>query len=64
MYVSDLYNRIQCFSLSGSFLAKWGKNGTGEGEFQSIDGIAVGPNGYIYVSDKLTNRIQYFKWEE
>lgn len=45
------------FTLWNSF----GSAGTGDGQFQQADGIAVDENGLIYVSDYQLHRIQVFK---
>ncbi|MBT3272270.1 MAG: hypothetical protein HN368_03875 [Spirochaetales bacterium] len=38
----------------------WGSYGTGEGEFDYPNGIAVDSNGFIYVADSGNSRIQKF----
>lgn len=43
-----------------AFFATWGTQGNGDGQFESPYGIAVGPNGRIYVADTGNNRIQVF----
>jgi tripartite motif-containing protein 71 len=40
----------------------WGSLGSGEGQFNWPIGIALAPNGNIYVADKYNHRIQYFTW--
>jgi sugar lactone lactonase YvrE len=62
VYVSDIGNdRIQKFSSTGSFLTAWGSSGTGNGQFQSPSGIAVGPLGKVYVADESrSDRVQEF----
>ncbi|MEW6405127.1 MAG: dockerin type I domain-containing protein, partial [Chloroflexota bacterium] len=42
------------------FLLKWGKEGRGDGEFNSPIGIAADGSGHVYVVDWLNNRIQKF----
>jgi tripartite motif-containing protein 71 len=41
---------------------QWGSLGSGEGQFNWPIGIALAPNGNIYVADKYNHRIQYFTW--
>lgn len=52
VYVGDfLGNRIQRFGSDGSCLAKWGNQGSANGEFNSPAHVAVGLDGTVYVSD-------------
>ena len=61
VYVADTdNNRIQKFSSSGVFLAKWGSSGSGDGQFNNPWGIAVDSSGNVYVADTGNNRIQKF----
>jgi len=41
-------------------LALWGSNGSGDGQFVNPRGVAIGPDGLIYVADSGNNRIQVF----
>ncbi len=71
VYVADSgNNRVQVFGADGSFLREWGstcKLDTGEGcidggrgQFNEPWGIAVGPDGSVYVSDTWNHRVQKF----
>jgi DNA-binding beta-propeller fold protein YncE len=61
VYVADTLNsRVQKFLPNGTFVEKWGKWGSGQGEFRQPRGIAVGPSGNVYVVDGLNGRIQKF----
>jgi streptogramin lyase len=71
IYVADSgNNRIQVFNADGSFLRQWGSGcrlDTGEGcvedgrgQFNEPWGIAVGPDGSVYVSDTWNGRVQKF----
>jgi DNA-binding beta-propeller fold protein YncE len=42
------------------FEGTWGSQGSGNGQFMWVTGVAVAPNGNVYVSDQNLNRIQYF----
>jgi DNA-binding beta-propeller fold protein YncE len=42
------------------FILKWGTTGTGGGQFDEPSGIAVGPNGDVYVVDRNNDRVQMF----
>ncbi len=60
IYIADTENRrIQKFTTDGYFMAKWGKLGTNDREFQCPEAIAV-KNGFVYVADSGTHRIQKF----
>lgn len=66
-YVADSRNhRIQRFSAQGEFLGMWGSYGDGStgqaapGAFNEPWGVAVGPDGSVYVSDTWNHRIQKF----
>ena len=65
VYVLDYDNaRVQKFDTNGNFLAKWGSPGTGEGQFDSPEGLRVSANGNtVFVADSDNQRIQIFKYE-
>ncbi len=61
VYVGDSGNyRVQKFDADGNFLAEWGSQGEGDGQF--AEGICVGldRNGSVYVSDSVHHRVQKF----
>jgi tripartite motif-containing protein 71 len=71
LYVTDLSQRVAVITPAGTVLRRWGKPGTGPGEFKFIPGdptvptdvqasIAVGPDGSVYVSDSGNARVQVF----
>lgn len=41
-------------------LREWGGKGTGPGQFDNPKGMAIGPNGLLYVSDGYNSRVQVF----
>ena len=45
------------------FSLKWGKKGTGDGEFDSAGGVVAASDGSVYVTDPFQHRIQKFTSE-
>ena len=68
VYVSDTWNhRVQEFSPTGGYLRSWGRSTPPKDqghatidEFYGPRGIAVGPNGTVYVADTGNERVQVF----
>lgn len=61
VYVTDTYNNVvKTFSAQGDLLATWGTEGTGPGQLGYPLGIAVAENGYAYVADFLSHRVNYY----
>jgi tripartite motif-containing protein 71 len=60
VYVVDDSNNIQKFDSNGKFITRWGSYGTGYGQFDGPEGIAIDSEGNVYVSDNGNNRIQVF----
>jgi streptogramin lyase len=61
VYVTDteLFN-VQKFTTDGTFVTKWGSEGTGDGQFASLESLDVDSQGNVYVVDYDNNRIQKF----
>jgi DNA-binding beta-propeller fold protein YncE len=61
-YISEygINERITKLDADGRFVAMWGKPGTGDGEFNRIRGLALGPDDLLYVADACNHRIQVF----
>ena len=53
-------HRVQKFTDEGRFLQQWGAAGTEDGQFIAPDGISVGPDGSVFVTDPGNNRVQAF----
>jgi outer membrane protein assembly factor BamB len=71
LYLTDLSQRVTVISPGGEVVRRWGKPGTGPGEFKFIASdlaaptdvagrIAVGRTGMVYVSDSGNDRVQVF----
>ena len=72
IYVADTWNhRVQKFDATGKFVTRWGEfvnlgdqGGFGDGsknnKFYGPRGVAVGPDGNVYVSDTGNKRISIF----
>lgn len=62
VYVSDrTTNEVQVFDSSGTPVREWGVAGTGAGEFDTPDSIAVAPSdAAVYVADFDNSRIEKF----
>jgi DNA-binding beta-propeller fold protein YncE len=64
VYVVDYMNiRIQKFNDDGSFISKWGSEGTGDGQFGVPHGIEVDSSGHVYVADMNNCNVQKFDSE-
>ncbi len=66
VYFADYYNhRVQYFTAGGSFLGRFGKRGSGDGEFDRPSDVAFSSSGVrLYVADVGNHRVQYFHWTE
>jgi DNA-binding beta-propeller fold protein YncE len=51
-------DRVQKFSSTGTPLARWGTRGSGPGQFNGPVGVAIDPQGNIFVADVGNHRIQ------
>jgi DNA-binding beta-propeller fold protein YncE/class 3 adenylate cyclase len=61
IYVADRLNhRIARLAADGTPLTSWGSEGSGDGQLERPDAVAVAPNGSVYVADTGNNRIEEF----
>jgi peptidylamidoglycolate lyase len=60
--VADGYgnSRIVKFDRAGRYLATWGVNGSGPGQFKVPHGVTVDARRRVYVADRDNSRIQVF----
>src|SRR5919112_1983965 len=61
VFVVDYANiRIQKFDTDGKFIAKWGSEGSGNGQFLHLHSIDIDSLGNVYVTDMQNFNIQKF----
>jgi DNA-binding beta-propeller fold protein YncE len=53
-------HRVTRLNANGDFVDHIGSQGTGDGQFSSVGGVAVAPDGSIYASDHLGDRVLKF----
>jgi DNA-binding beta-propeller fold protein YncE len=56
-------DQVTVYSARGELLRKWGKTGSGPGEFDYPGGIALGHDGQVFVADQTNRRVQVFDRE-
>ena len=61
-YFTDGYvnSRVGKADKNGDWVASWGARGTSDGEFHTPHGVAVAPNGEVFIADRNNRRIQVF----
>ena len=64
VYVADFGNhRIQKFTTDGAWVAQWGTEGKGDGQFRGPSGIAINARGDVLVTDFINHRVLRFSPE-
>ncbi len=54
-------SRVVIRDADGRYLSEFGEAGDGPGQFASVHGVAVGPNGDVYVVDRDNTQIEVFR---
>lgn len=62
LYVADGYgnSRVHKYAPNGKLLFSWGNPGTDPGEFNLVHSVCTDKDGYVYVADRESHRIQIF----
>ncbi len=60
--VESFGHDVQAYNREGAFLYAFGKIGIADGEFRYPKGIAIAPDGTVFVSDHDNRRIQIWKY--
>ena len=64
VYVADTFhNRIQRFSSDGAFDNEWGPTGSEQRRLNAPNGLAIGPEGHIFVASYGADAIKVFEYD-
>ncbi len=62
IYMSDPdRQRVSVLNVESGVVEYFGSPGAGAGEFRGPSGIDVGPDGRLYVLDRVNNNVQVFE---
>ena len=59
--VSEYNDHVKKFSLQGDYLSKFGSYGSGDGQFNDLQGLCFNSKGLLYVVDDGNCRVQVFR---
>ena len=60
LWVSSLEGLVSKYTNTGVLLSRWGSYGSAPGQMMGARGIALDPDGFVYVADTENNRLQKF----
>ncbi len=62
IYVADGYgnSRVHKYTPNGKLLFSWGGPGADPGEFNLVHSVCTDKDGYVYIADRESHRIQIF----
>ena len=60
VWVADNEGPLRKFTSTGGSLGQWGSPGSGPGQFNWLDGVAVDGFGHVYTAENVNNRVQKF----
>jgi hypothetical protein len=60
IYVTDLNNKVTIFDRNGNYISQIQAEGSGNGQFMNITGVAIDSEQNVYVVDVGNDRIQKF----
>lgn len=60
VYVCQDENRIYKYDSNGIVISEWGSEGSDDGQFNRLSGIAVDENTNVFVADEYNHRVQKF----
>ena len=60
IWVAGGHDQLLEFNSKREYVSQFGSEGTGEGQFKGIGGIATNSSGDIYVTDSGNNRVEEF----
>ncbi len=63
VYVVDaLAHNVTVYTPEGKTVVSFGQQGFGPGQFNFPNGLAVGPDQRIYISDRVNGQVQVWEW--